>query len=421
VRITEVDVGANINVNENDADSKPVMLSPIPSGGSRMSWYGSDGKVHVTTLNADDPVNTNAGTVTLAGMDVGDIYADDTGGVVLVTRNAVGTGGAVNTLNCGDPANLCGTPPNPPIACYDMYLVRFDGTSETWATKLTQTSAAHPAYLNSKTDAQNVIFVWWYAHQGRIVTDGTNYASYFGAAISVSQGGCVNIHQGDEMKVVSPAGAVLSGHNSFDWGCSHSGYERIVWDPKANKFVTVCKNDAPTGGKSGRVAFAPNITTIYPLDLFYSNMGNITLAGGGGYWLTTSDIRAGQTANTDGLADVHLLHFTTGAPDKDLTLASDAGLNDRAPHLAPYGASHLLAAWDTSTAKGDLTPTSPNRKFYVQVLDSTSGAPVSARIPVAVTNNRYQEMKPYPDGSVAYPGLGSSKSKVKIVRVLPCN
>ncbi|HEY2407844.1 MAG TPA: hypothetical protein VGI10_17670, partial [Polyangiaceae bacterium] len=306
VRITEIDVGANINVNENDADSKPVMLSPIPSGGSRMSWTGSDGKVHVTTLNADDTVNTNIGTVNLMGMDVGDIYADNTGGVVLVTRNADGSGGVVNTLNCGDPSNLCGTPPNPAIPCYDMYLVRFDGTSETWATKLTQTSAAHPGYLNSKTDNQNVIFIWWYAHQGRIVSDGTNYAGYFGAAISVTQAGCVNIHQGDEMKVVSPAGAVLTGHQSFDWGCSHSGYERIVWDPKANKFVTVCKNDAPTGGKSGRLAFAPNTTTIYPLDLYYSNMGNITLGGGGGYWLSTSDIRAGQTANMDGLADVHL-------------------------------------------------------------------------------------------------------------------
>jgi hypothetical protein len=222
------------------------------------------------------------------------------------------------------------------------------------------------------------------------------------------------------MRVVDPTGKMLTGHNSFDWGCSHSGYERIVWDPSAKKFVTVCKNDAPTGGKSGRLAFAPNITTITPLDLSYSNMGNITLAGGGGYWLTTSDIRAGQPANMDGLADVHLLHFTTAAPDKDLLLASDAGLNDRAPHLTQYGASHLLAAWDTSTSAGDLTPRSANRKLYVQVLDATSGAPISAPIAVAVPNNRYQEMKPYPDGSVAYPAPGSANTKIKILRVLPC-
>jgi hypothetical protein len=193
-----------------------------------------------------------------------------------------------------------------------------------------------------------------------------------------------------------------------------------VWDPTAKKFVTVCKNDAPTGGKSGRLAFAPNTTTIEPLDLYYSNVGNITLATGGGYWLTTSDIRAGQTANMDGLADVHLVHFTSGAPDKDLTLASDAGLNDRAPHLAQYGASHLLAAWDTSTSMGDLTTQSANRKFYVQVLDSTSGAAVSTPINVAVANNRYQEMKPFPDGSVAHPAPGSASTKIKILRVMAC-
>jgi hypothetical protein len=37
-----------------------------------------------------------------------------------------------------------------------------------------------------------------------------------------------------------------------------------------------------------------------------------------------------------------------------------------------------------------------------------------------VLNNRYQEMKPFPDGSVAYPAPGSSNTKIKILRVLPC-
>jgi len=303
-----------------------------------------------------------------------------------------------------------------------MYLVRFDGGSETWATELTQSSASSPPYLTSKT-GPSVTFIWWYAHHGRIVSDGTNYAAYFGAAISVSQAGCVNIHQGDEMRVVSPSGALLTGHQSFDWGCSHSGYERIVWDPRSSQFVTVCKNDAATGGKSGRLAFAPKSSSIYPLDLFYSNVGNITLdglGGSGGYWLTTSDIRAGETADSNGLADVHLLHFTTGAPDKDVTLASDPGLNNRAPHLTQYGASHLLAAWDTSASKGDLTQKTADRQLYVQALDSSSGAAVSAPIAVPVRNNRYQEMKAFPDGSVAYPAPGSSASKLKILRVLPC-
>src|SRR6188768_1807210 len=336
LRVTEIDVGAAINQNEDEAALKPLSIAALPSGGSRVAWFGMDAKVHVTTLKTDDTVDEAAPQVSIAGMDYGDLYADAAGGVLLVTRDAKGGG----TLNCGEPTNLCGTPPSPAIPCYDMYLVRFDGANETWATKLTQSSESQPPYLTSKT-GPSVIFIWWYAHHGRIVSDGMNYAAYFGAAISVSQQGCVNIHQGDEMRVVSPSGALLTGHQSFDWGCSHSGYERIVWDPRSSQFVTVCKNDAATAGKSGRLAFAPKTTTIYPLDLFYSNVGNIALGGADGYWLTTSDIRDGETADSNGLADVHLLHFQNGAPDKDLILASDPGLNDRAPHLTQYGARHL--------------------------------------------------------------------------------
>ncbi len=414
LRITEIDVGAKIVANEDEAALKPLAISALPSGGSRVAWMGDDAHVHITTLDVDDMVQAGTSTVSIAANDYADLYADDRGGVALVTRPSQGGG----TLNCGTPANLCGTPPNPPLPCYDMYLVRFDGGAETWATQLTQSSATHPPYLNDKTDRDNVIFIWWYAHHGRIAFDGDNFAAYYGAAISVSQSGCVNIHQGDEMRVVGPDGALKPG--GFDWGCSHSGYERVVWDGTAGKFVTICKNDAPTGGKSGRLAFAPATATIYPLDLNYSNVGNIVLAQGGGYWTVSSDIRGGQPAGKDGLADVHLLHFTSGAPDKDIILASDADLNDRAPHLASYGSKYLLAAWETSPAKGDLLPNDAKRKFYVQVLDAATGAAVSAPIEAAIHGNRYHELKPFPDGSVAYTAPGSADTKLKVLRTLPC-
>jgi hypothetical protein len=424
LRFTEIDVGAAIDTNEDDAANKPIMISAIPSGGSRVMWNGADRRIHVTTLNADDGVDANTGTVSLPGADAEDIVADDRGGVVLLTRDAKGGG----TLNCGNPSNICGTAPSPPIACHDMYMVRFDGTAETWATELTQSSAAHPPYLNSKTDGTNVIFVWWYAHQGRIVSDGTNYAAYFGSAISVSQDGCVNIHQGDTMKVVSPAGAVLQGHDSFDWGCSHSGYERIVWDPVTSKLVTICKNDAPANGKSGRIAYPPHypLATMSAVDLWYSNVGNIALGANGGYWLTASDIRPGQTPSADGLADVHLFHFTNGAPDVDKIIASKPGANDRAPHLAKYG-SNLLAAWEESTEAGDLSFRSPGRTMYLQVLSSATGNAIGQPIAVpssgakAIYGNRFQELKAYPDGSVAYASIGSSASKMRILRVMPCH
>lgn len=37
-----------------------------------------------------------------------------------------------------------------------------------------------------------------------------------------------------------------------------------------------------------------------------------------------------------------------------------------------------------------------------------------------LNGNRYYEFRDYPDGSVAYPTAGSTSTKIKILRVLPC-
>ncbi|MDP9151283.1 MAG: hypothetical protein M3O36_15270 [Myxococcota bacterium] len=420
VRITEVDLGATYVYDETDSNGParglaPLVISPIPGGGSRLAWMGGDGQVHVTQLDANDHVV--GASFALSAFDFQDLFADDRGGVLLVSRAAAAGG----TGHCGSPSNLCGTPPNPPDPCFDMVAVRFDGTAETWATKLTDSSATRPPYLTSPADPNSVVFLWWYAHNGRIAFDGSNYAAYFGAAISVSQNGCVNVHQGDRMKIISGTGALQSG--GFDWGCSHSGYERVVWDPRASRFVAVCKNDLPAGSRSGRLAFAPQFTTnaIASVDLYYADLGSLLVAGGTGYWLVTSDIRSGQTANSNGLADIHLLHTITGVADRDVILASDPGLNDRAPHLASYGANRMLAAWETSKAPGDLTQQDTSRSLVLQALDSTTGAAEGSPYSVAgVTASRYQDFRAYPDGSVGYAAPGSSATKAKILRILPC-
>jgi hypothetical protein len=391
------------------------------------------------TLDANDQMVSGSG-FTVPGYDFQDIYADANGGVMLISRTAMGS---ADNNNCGNIDNLCGASSSYPTAasCYDMYMVRFDGSSETWATNLTQTSPSLPAYGTSATSGGNVIFIWSeYAHNGRIAFDGSNYGAYFGAAITVPNQACVgsstlatgvNIHQGDRLKIVSGTGAVETG--GFSFGCSHSGYERVIWDPNKKAYVSVCKNDLADGSSSGRLALAPNFdasgSVITALDLSYSDFGNVLLAGGSGYWAITSNIRPGQTANANGLADNHLLHFDTpaAAADKDTVLVSDA-LNDRAPHLAAYGSSQMLAAWEESTATGDLAQNDKNRKLYVQVLDGTTGMPpagstttTAGPLNVAVLGSRYQDFRAFPDGSVAYPAPGSSPTKIKIVRVLGCS
>ncbi|KAH7491371.1 uncharacterized protein KRP23_294 [Phytophthora ramorum] len=407
VQITEVDVGTTVENNEDEAGLKVVAIAALPSGGSRIAFQSGD-NVIVRELDANDKLVSSSAAVKVPLNDFADIYADKNGFVILGTRDAEGGG----TLNCGNPSNLCGTAPNPAVPCYDMYMVRYDGTSEKWATKLTSSSASLPPYSSSKT-GKDVYMIWWYAHHGRIAFDGTNWAAYFGAAISTSEGGCINIHQGDRMKVVNPSGSITADESSFDWGCSHSAYERITYDNRTDSYATICKTDS-----NNRIMPPQDWdTTIYPVDLGAANLGDIVPdadASSKKYWATVSN-GAGDNAK------VHLIHFAmNAASDNDITLGgTDA--NERAPHLASIGSGGMLAMWEGSSSGGDLVE-GGDRTIYAQVLDAKTGKGISSKVTVdgSVVGNRYQALKTYPDGSVAYLSKGKTDTSVQVVRFFGC-
>src|SRR5262249_49033820 len=60
VRITEIDVGTATVYSEDEARLMPFAISPVPSGGSRLAFMGSDGMVHVVSLDANDAVTGTA-------------------------------------------------------------------------------------------------------------------------------------------------------------------------------------------------------------------------------------------------------------------------------------------------------------------------------------------------------------------------
>jgi hypothetical protein len=252
------------------------------------------------------------------------------------------------------------------------------------------TAISLPPYSTGTTGGQ-VHMIWWYQHHGRIAYDGANYASYFSEALSVSQNGCINIHEGDRMKVVGPTGALLSGHDSFDWGCSHSWNTRIVWDPAISRFITVCATD-----NNNRVVRSPGMQTIYSAqDLASLSLGNIVLAKGGGYWVSVSDQGA-----------VRLLHFTSASstPDRNVSAAMSPF-----SHLVSYGPENMLLAWESGSS------------MVAQVRSASDGSAVGAQLSIGVVDHRYQDFKPFPDGSVAYPARGSTAQSVRIARVLSCS
>ncbi|KAG2785953.1 hypothetical protein PC129_g17993 [Phytophthora cactorum] len=406
VRITEVDLGVTVDANEDEVNLKVVAISALPSGGSRIAFHSGESVV-VQELDANDKL-VSGSTVKVPLHDFADIYADKDGFVLLGTRDSDGGG----TLNCGNPSNLCGSAPSPAVPCYDMYLVRYDGSKESWATKLTSSSASLPPYSSGKPGA-DVYMIWWYAHHGRIASDGTNWAAYFGCAISTSEGGCINIHQGDRMKVVDPSGKIATQADSFDWGCSHSGYERITYDSRKKGYTSICKTDS-----NNRIMPPKDWgTTIYPVDLGAANLGDIVPdsdASSKKYWATVSN---GEGDN----AKVHLIHFAINAAANDDITLGGTDANERAPHLAAIGDGGLLAMWEGSSSGGDLAEGGA-RTIYAQILDASTGKTISSKVTVdkSVVGNRYQALKSFPDGSVAYLSKGTTDTSVQVVRFFGC-
>ena len=369
-RVTQVSLGSPVRGygGEGDTEPLPMAIAATPSGTSWLAWLGTDGKVHLGRLGCDDKLT---GTPTsFTGIDLQDVQADATGGVLLLTRK-----GDCHT------GPLCGGESSP---CNTMWMVRFDNAGhQVWERQVTNLTGSRGGYDDGAR------FVWWYQHHGRLAYDGSNYAAYFGVAITVRNGSCVDIHEGDRMQVVSRSGALLGGHDSFEVGCSHAWTSRIVWDPRTKKFVMVCATD-----NNCRIA-QPNPYRTVASGTCDGTLfgGDLVLAKSAGYWAAWS--QGGKA---------RLAHFAgNSAATRNLT--TPAGTQH--PHLVSYGTGKMLLAWGSGSG------------MRAQVYDAGTGTTVGKPLTIAVQDHNYQAFKPYADGSAAYPAAGAGSSSIKIARVLP--
>jgi hypothetical protein len=369
-RVTQVGVGSAVKGygGEGDTEPLPMAIAATPAGGSWLAWLGADGKVHLGKLGCDDKL---AGTPTsFTGIDLQDVQADATGGVLLLTRK-----GDCHT------GPLCGGESSP---CNTMWMVRFDTSGhQVWERQVTNLTGARGGYDDGAR------FVWWYQHHGRLAYDGSNYAAYFGVAITVQNGACVDIHEGDRMQVVSKSGALVGGHGSFEVGCSHAWTSRIVWDPRAKKFVMVCATD-----NNCRIAQPAPYRTVAGGTCDGTLFGgDLVLAKSSGYWTAWSQ---GGT--------VRLSHFAgSSAASKTIKTAASS----QHPHLVSYGSGEMLLAWQSGAS------------ILGQVYDSGTGGAIGNPVKITVKDHNYQAFKAYADGSVAYPAAGASSSSIKVARVMP--
>ncbi|MFF5081207.1 hypothetical protein ACFY36_29495 [Actinoplanes sp. NPDC000266] len=353
---------------EGDTDKLPLAIAATPGGGSWLAWLGTDGKVHLGRLGCDDKLA--GGATSFTGIDLQDVQADAAGGVLLLTRK-----GSCNT------GPLCGGESSP---CNTMWMVRFDNDGrQVWERQVTNLAGGRGGYDDGAR------FVWWYQHHGRLASDGANYAAYFGVAITVRNGDCVDVHEGDRMQVVSKSGALLSGHGSFEVGCSHAWTSRIVWDPRVKKYVMVCATD-----NDCRIA-QPNPYRTVAKGTCDGTLfgGDLVLAASKGYWTAWSQ---GGT--------VKLSHFA-GSSAAGKTVAT--GATSQHPHLVTYGEGKMLLSWQSGSS------------MKARVFDSGTGSAIGAAFTIGVKDHNYQAFKSYADGSAAYPAAGASPGTVTIARVLP--
>jgi hypothetical protein len=368
VKVTNVKVGVAVTGygGEGDSEKLPLAIAATPSGTSWVAWLGTNSKVYLGKLDCQDHLVGKPTSFT--GIDLQDVQADKTGGVLLLTRR-----GSCHT------GPLCGGESSP---CNTTFMVRFDTAGHlVWQQQVTNLTSARGGYDDGAR------FTWWYQHHGRLASDGTNTAAYFGVAITVKNGSCVDIHEGDRMQVVNAKGAIVSGHNSFAVGCSHSWTSRMVWDPARSRFVMVCATD-----NGCRIA-QPNPYRTVAAGTCDGTLfgGDLVLAKKTGYWTAWSQ---GGTAR--------LSHFSTAAADTTIKTVKAAH-----PHLVTYGSGRMLLAWQSGSA------------MRAQVYDSGTGKTVGSQVAIAAKDHDYQAFKAYADGSAAYPAAGSTSTSIKIARVLP--
>jgi hypothetical protein len=370
VKVTDVNVGVPVTGygQEGDTEPLPMAIASTPSGDSWLAWRGTDNRVYLGKLDCDDKL---VGTPTsFEGIDLQDVQADANGGVLLLTRRG----------ECGD-GPLCGGSSSP---CNTMHMIRFDNSGQqVWERQVTNLSESLSGYDNGAR------FIWWYQHHGRLASDGKTFAAYFGVAITVQNGNCVDIHEGDRMQVVNADGTLASGHrDSFQVGCSHSWTSRIAWDPRTSRYAMVCATD-----NACRIA-QPNPYRTVAAGACDGTLfgGDLVLASKPGYWTAWS--QGGQ---------VRLEHFTTGASDTTITTAARSSH----PHLVSYGASRMLLTWESGSS------------MAAQVYDAGTGAAVGSQFAIGVRDHSYQAFKPYADGSTAYPAAGATNTSIRIARVMP--
>jgi hypothetical protein len=360
-----------------------IDTAAAPDGHLTVAWQGSDG-VHVTPLDRSGQ-RTGSDTVVSGAQEVSGLVAFNDG-FALLTR-------LPDSNKWGDTA---------------AYLLRYRGSTQLWAAKLTGTAS---------NDTAPVL-------DGALRWDGARFGAYF---VVHGAGGFADGHYGDKLVYVDASGTRQSG--GWGWGCSHN--EGIaLWPVASGPFASLCGDDwrsgifvstgisapdeAPVierlqcwagycGGVLGGLVRSPSgqYAAIYTSRGDASAAKNPADSSGRG-WTVTSKWDTHQVA-------VSFLRDASTPEGSPVYLTSDTQNDHVDTRIAPYGAHSFLVSWETVTnpSCNAGTCTGSFAGTHVRVIDG-SGRFLTPDLTVATP--MAGDVALLPDGSIAWAGPGGSAS-----------
>lgn len=348
-----IDVGSSFGWSNN----RPVHFAGLSDGTARVAWSGGS-VVHVTPVSAS--LQRLGVDLTVPGESVRGFVAHDDGTVALLVVR--GTSMVLTKL-------------------------RADGTAV----------FATPVVNDPPAEVEGKRWVDGWGHDGRLVFTGQHYVAYFG---HTKHFGAIGKHQGDLLISLDPTtGLPAGGPAGWEWGCSHSLDLRLAWDGAS--IAPVCLSDcyrvkAVMLNNSEILQSEPSGNCAGSSD---GQLGGLAALTGGGFAFTFAT-REGRTSRDVGFIalDAQLRKGPT------VWLTSAAG-DESTPHLARYGAQHLLASWREGA----------DSKLAVV---SAAGVVVEGPVTAPVGLAERDDFGRWPGGDVGWAeGAGSS---LRVSRVRAC-
>lgn len=346
-----IDVGSSYGWSNN----RPIHFSPLSDGRARIAWSSSDGKIHVTPVNA--ALQREAVDTVIEGVSVRGFVAHDDGSMALLVVRGT-------TMN--------------------FVKLRADG------------SVAVEKVLVGDPPGETTAGARWvdnWGHDGRLVFTGTNYVAYFG---HTKFWGAMGKHQGDILMTLdangNPAGGV-----GWDWGCSHSLDVRLA--TSGTSVAPVCLSDCY---RAKGVLLEQNTVLVDEPSGNCAGSSDGELGGlvglpGGGFALTFSS-REGRTSRDVGF--IRLLANGSAAPKVWLTTMTG---DESSPTLARYGATALFSAWREGGAS----------KAAVLSLD---GAVLEGPVTLAASWEQRTDFATWPSGHVGWASGRGTTLEITSVR-----